>query len=51
MNMERGIRYLDAVYGLSFGGGMVIHMLSAGKMTADKAIIDAWDRWERSKSI
>ncbi len=38
---ERGIRHLDAVYGLSFGGGMVVHMLSTGKMTADKAIIDA----------
>ena len=38
---SRGIRHLDAVYGLSFGGGMVIHMLTTGKMTADKAIIDA----------
>lgn len=36
-----GIRHLDAVYGLSFGGGMVIHMLASGKMTADRAIIDA----------
>ena len=37
----KGINHLDALYGLSFGGGMVIHMLSAGKMTADRAIIDA----------
>ena len=39
--LAKGIDHLDAVYGLSFGGGMVIHMLSTGKMTADKAIIDA----------
>ncbi len=39
--LAKGINRLDAVYGLSFGGGMVIHMLVAGKMTADKAIIDA----------
>ncbi|MBR1457573.1 MAG: alpha/beta hydrolase [Oscillospiraceae bacterium] len=38
---DRGIRRLDAVYGLSFGGGMAIHMLASGKMTADRAIIDA----------
>ena len=38
---DRGIRHLEAVYGLSFGGGMAIHMLSSGKMTADRAIIDA----------
>ena len=37
----KGINHLDAVYGLSFGGGMVIHMLVSGKMTADKAIVDA----------
>ena len=39
--LTKGINHLDAVYGLSFGGGMVIHMLSTRKMTADKAIIDA----------
>jgi len=37
----RGIDRLDAIYGLSFGGGMVIHALVTGKLTADKAIIDA----------
>ena len=37
----KGINHLDAVYGLSFGGGMVIHMLVSGKMTAVKAIVDA----------
>ncbi len=37
----RGIDHLDAVYGLSFGGGMAIHMLANQKMIADRAIIDA----------
>lgn len=38
---ERGIDHLDAMYGLSFGGGMVVRFLATQKITVDKAIIDA----------
>lgn len=38
---ERQIDHLDAVYGLSFGGGMVIRMLATRVMPVDKAVIDA----------
>lgn len=36
-----GIERLDAVYGLSFGGGMVIRLLATQVIPVDKAIIDA----------
>ena len=36
-----GIDHLDALYGLSFGGGMVIRLLATQAIPADKAIIDA----------
>lgn len=38
---EHGIDHLDAVYGLSFGGGMVIRLLTTQAIPTDKAIIDA----------
>ena len=38
---ERGIVHLDAMYGLSFGGGMVVRFLATQQITVDKAIIDA----------
>lgn len=38
---EQGITHLDALYGLSFGGGMVVRFLSTQGMPVDKAIIDA----------
>lgn len=38
---EHGIDRLDAVYGLSFGGGMVIRLLATQTIPVDKAIIDA----------
>ena len=37
----RGISHLDALYGLSFGGGMVVRYLSTREIPVDKAIIDA----------
>ncbi len=37
----RGIGHLDAMYGLSFGGGMVVRFLATQKIPVDKAIIDA----------
>ena len=37
----RGIRRLDALYGLSFGGGMVIRFLTTQDIPAEKVIIDA----------
>lgn len=36
-----GIERLDAVYGLSFGGGMVIRLLATKAIPVDRAIIDA----------
>ena len=36
-----GIDHLDAVYGLSFGGGMIVRFLTTQTVTVDKAIIDA----------
>ena len=36
-----GIARLDAVYGLSFGGGMVIRLLATQPILVEKAIIDA----------
>ena len=38
---ERGIDHLDALYGLSFGGGMVVRFLATQQITVDRAIIDA----------
>lgn len=38
---ERGIVHLDAMYGLSFGGGMVVRFLATQRIAVDKAIIDA----------
>ena len=38
---EHGIDRLDAVYGLSFGGGMVIRFLTTQSVPVKKAIIDA----------
>ncbi len=38
---RHGISHLDAVYGLSFGGGMVIRLLASETIPVDKAIIDA----------
>ena len=38
---EHGIDRLDAVYGLSFGGGMVIRLLASQAIPASRAIIDA----------
>ena len=38
---DHGIERLDAVYGLSFGGGMVIRLLATQAIPVDKAIIDA----------
>ena len=38
---ERGIDHLDAMYGLSFGGGMVVRFLTTQGISVDKAIIDA----------
>ena len=35
------INHLDAVYGLSFGGGMTIRLLAMQTIPVDKAIIDA----------
>ena len=36
-----GIEYLDALYGLSFGGGMAVRLLAEQKMPVKRAIIDA----------
>ncbi len=38
---ERGIDHLDALYGLSIGGGMVVRFLTTQEIPADKTIIDA----------
>ncbi len=38
---ENSIDHLDALYGLSFGGGMVIRFLTSENIPVDKAIIDA----------
>ena len=38
---KHGIERLEAVYGHSFGGGMVIRLLVTNKVPVDKAIIDA----------
>ena len=38
---ERGITHLDALYGLSFGGGMVVRFLTAQSIPVDRAVIDA----------
>ena len=38
---ERGITHLEGMYGLSFGGGMVVRLLSTQDIPVDKAIIDA----------
>ena len=37
----KGIRHLDAVYGLSFGGGMAIRLLTMQRIPVVRAIIDA----------
>ena len=38
---EHGIEYLDALYGLSYGGGMATRFLVAQRIPVDRAIIDA----------
>ena len=38
---EHRIGHLDAMYGLSFGGGMVVRFLATQEIQVDKAIIDA----------
>ena len=38
---EHRIGQLDAMYGLSFGGGMVVRFLATQEIQVDKAIIDA----------
>lgn len=38
---EHGIAQLDAMYGLSFGGGMVVRFLTTQDIPVTKAIIDA----------
>lgn len=38
---ERGIDHLDAMYGLSFGGGMAVRFLTTQGIKVDRAIIDA----------
>lgn len=38
---EHGIKHLDAMYGLSFGGGMVVRFLATQYIPVDRAIIDA----------
>ena len=38
---EHGIDRLDALYGLSFGGGMAVRFLTTQDIPVDKAIIDA----------
>jgi len=38
---EHGIDRLDAMYGLSFGGGMAVRFLTTQDIPVDKAIIDA----------
>ncbi len=38
---EHGIGHLDAMYGLSFGGGMVVRFLTTQNVPVDRAIIDA----------
>lgn len=38
---EHGIDHLDALYGLSYGGGMVTRFLVTQNIPVDKAIIDA----------
>ncbi len=35
---ERGIGHLDALYGLSFGGGMAVRFLAAQEIPVDKAV-------------
>ncbi len=37
----RGINHLDAIYGLSYGGGMATRFLVTQDISVDKAIIDA----------
>ena len=38
---DHDINHLDALYGLSFGGGMAIHFLTSENIKVDKAILDA----------
>ena len=38
---EHGIDRLDAMYGLSFGGGMVVRFRTTQDIPVDRAIIDA----------
>ena len=38
---EHGIAHLDGMYGLSFGGGMVLRFLTTQDILVDRAIIDA----------
>ena len=38
---EHGIKRLDALYGLSFGGGMAVRFLTTQDIPADRVIIDA----------
>ena len=39
--LGRGIEEIDAVYGISMGGSIVIRMLAVGKISVKKAVIDA----------
>lgn len=38
---KHGVSHLDALYGLSFGGGMAVRFLTTQNILVDKAIIDA----------
>ena len=38
---DHGIGHLDAIYGLSFGGGMAVRFLTTQDIPVDRAIIDA----------
>ena len=38
---EHGIDHLDAIYGLSFGGGMAVRFLATQSIPVGKAVIDA----------
>lgn len=38
---KHSIRHLEAMYGLSFGGGMVVRFLATQSIPVDRAIIDA----------
>ena len=38
---EHRIQRLDAMYGLSFGGGMAVRFLTTQRIPVDRAILDA----------